>query len=144
MLYQHKPRGGNSEWQETAKERFHAAVGHDITVHVIDCKEIASDVVFFAVERSKLNESLPTEAASANRRMAMVGNEEVITNAEKLTAAEVIGRRVLCPACHKKEFKTWPMGWDSHVAHACPGVSGDTQSQRKALFKNTFAHLFKV
>jgi hypothetical protein len=36
-----------------------------------------------------------------------------ILNAAVLTAADVVHKRVLCPACMEKEFERWPGGWDA-------------------------------
>ena len=38
-----------------------------------------------------------------------------------LSAKDVSGKAVLCPACHSKVFAKWPSGWDAHAAHACDG-----------------------
>ncbi len=66
-----------------------------------------------------------------------------ITNAEELTAGQVIGHRVRCPACHEMVFHRWPEGWDSHAAHRCAGVPPGSQVRRKQHFKWRFAHLFR-
>lgn len=52
--------------------------------------------------------------------------------------------RMMCPACGKKEFKRWPLGWDAHVAHSCEGLAAGQPEARKAEFKNRFVHLFKT
>lgn len=67
----------------------------------------------------------------------------VITNAEELTAGQVIGNRVRCPACHDMVFQRWPEGWDSHAAHRCAGVPPGSQARRKLHFKWRFTHLFR-
>jgi hypothetical protein len=40
----------------------------------------------------------------------------------------------VCPACEKKIFVRWPSGWDSHAAHRCSGVEGDTAEERKRAY----------
>jgi hypothetical protein len=67
----------------------------------------------------------------------------VVTNAAELTAGEVVNQRVLCPGCHKIIFKKWPLGWDAHVATICAGVKSGGEEERKAYFKQRFAHLFQ-
>jgi len=42
----------------------------------------------------------------------------VIGDVSGLSVDDVVHRRVLCPACHEKEFAMWPEGWDSHAAQA--------------------------
>jgi hypothetical protein len=70
-------------------------------------------------------------------------NAGVITNAEQLTAQEVVHKRVLCPGCHDKVFELWPEGWDAHSAFKCSGVKSGSQEERKADFKARFIHLFR-
>lgn len=67
----------------------------------------------------------------------------VIVNAHALSADEVAMQRVLCPACEKKVFESWPGGWDSHAGHACTGVLASTETERKAEFRRRYEHLFK-
>ncbi len=67
----------------------------------------------------------------------------VIINAEELTAGQVIGHRVRCPACHDMVFQRWPEGWDSHAAHRCAGVPPGSQARRKQHYKWRFSHLFR-
>jgi len=50
------------------------------------------------------------------------------------------GSGVMCPACGLKNFKSWPSGWDAHVAHRCPGVQGATPAERKNDFRIRFLH----
>lgn len=52
LFYQHAPLG-DKNWLNYSKEAFGKAVGEDIPVDIIMCKEIAHDVVFFVVERSR-------------------------------------------------------------------------------------------
>jgi hypothetical protein len=67
----------------------------------------------------------------------------VITNAADLSANELAGQRVLCPACEKKIFETWPGGWDAHAAHACTGVQAATEERRKSEYRQRFGSLFR-
>ncbi len=52
LLYQHA-RLGDRNWLNSARQEFCQAVGTDVPVETITCNAIASDVVFFMVERSK-------------------------------------------------------------------------------------------
>ena len=70
-------------------------------------------------------------------------SEGVIINANELIVDEVVGDRVLCPACQNKVFQVWPEGWDAHAAHRCLGVSGSTHEERKAEFKRQWSRLFR-
>ena len=66
-----------------------------------------------------------------------------IVNARDLVAEEVIGERVLCPACSDKVFQVWPEGWDAHSVFRCVGIRGSTQEEKKANFKQRFHYLFR-
>jgi len=67
----------------------------------------------------------------------------VIVNPEGLEAAQVVGRRVRCPACRDLVFQSWPGGWDSHAATRCRGLSATGEADRKAEFKRRFGPLFR-
>lgn len=67
----------------------------------------------------------------------------IVLNAEELAAAQVVGRRVRCPACRTLVFESWPLGWDAHAASRCRGITAGTASARKATFKRRFEHLFR-
>ena len=67
----------------------------------------------------------------------------VIVNADDLTVGDVVGERVLCPACGNKVFEHWPLGWDAHSAHQCGALAGATEQARKDAFKERFGHLFR-
>lgn len=69
--------------------------------------------------------------------------EAVIEGADDLTAAEVVHRRVRCPACQEKVFERWPDGWDAHAAHRCQGLAAATEGGRKAEFRERYSHLFR-
>ncbi len=49
-----------------------------------------------------------------------------------------MGRGRLCPACGKKRFASWPLGWDAHAAHTCTGVTGGTPEERKRVFREIY------
>jgi hypothetical protein len=66
-----------------------------------------------------------------------------ILNAAVLSAADLVHKRVLCPACMEKEFARWPEGWDAHAAHRCKGLDGGSTESRKAEFKQKLGHLFR-
>lgn len=46
-----------------------------------------------------------------------------------------------CPACVKK-FKAFPLGWNAHAAHVCPGLQGETPEEREREYKLRFGNLF--
>ena len=52
LFYQHA-RLGDGDWLNSTKEEFGLAVGMDGPVDTVTCKEIANDVAFFVVDRSK-------------------------------------------------------------------------------------------
>lgn len=81
-------------------------------------------------------------SASNGSGEAEVG-QSVIRDAIGLSARDVAGRRVLCPACGEKTFDSWPAGWDSHAAHVCSGLTQNTPADRKAEFRDRFANLFR-
>lgn len=85
----------------------------------------------------------PRLAVARDAPPSQATQEEVVTNVDGLTAGDVIGKRVLCPACRKTIFKSWPGGWDAHVGSKCPGVSGTNEEARKADFKYRFSRLFR-
>jgi predicted RNase H-like nuclease len=88
------------------------------------------------------NERLTIPAAAGDRASERHAGD-VITDVGNLTWRDAAGRRVLCPACRGKEFRSWPAGWDAHAAHNCPGVNGTNDGARKADFKGRFGHLFR-
>jgi hypothetical protein len=67
----------------------------------------------------------------------------VVRNAEELRADQVIGRKVLCPACRSLVFQAWPGGWDAHAATRCRGLAAGGPAARKAEFKRRFGALFR-
>jgi hypothetical protein len=67
----------------------------------------------------------------------------MIKDVEKLTANDVVMKKVLCPVCKEKEFKKWPLGWDAHAATNCKKLKGTSPDERKRNFKNLFKHLFR-
>jgi uncharacterized protein (DUF433 family) len=67
----------------------------------------------------------------------------VIVNAADLRPDQVVGRKVLCPACRSLVFKTWPEGWDAHAEHKCSGVTANDPARRKSEFKRRYGFLFR-
>ncbi len=68
----------------------------------------------------------------------------VIVNTADLRPDQVVGRKVLCPACRSLVFKTWPEGWDAHAEHKCSGVTANDPVRRKAEFKRRYSYLFRT
>lgn len=52
LFYQHA-RLGDGQWLDSTRDDFRQAVGADVPINTITCNEIAKDVAFFVVERSK-------------------------------------------------------------------------------------------
>jgi len=61
LFYQHA-RLGDGDWLNSTKGKFGQAVGLTIPVDTVTCKEIANDVAFFVVERSKWVDTLAAES----------------------------------------------------------------------------------
>ena len=88
--------------------------------------------------------SVPLEPAVEQASLLPRTNSAgVVINAEELGSGQVVGRRVRCPACRSLVFKSWPEGWDSHVAKRCRGLRGRDEAGRKAEFKRRYADLFR-
>jgi uncharacterized protein (DUF433 family) len=91
-----------------------------------------------------LAKALPVEPAAVQRSLLpRTDRAGVIVNAEELAAGQVIGRRVLCPACRTLVFRSWPGGWDAHAATRCRGLTARTAADRKAEFKRRYETLFR-
>jgi hypothetical protein len=88
--------------------------------------------------------SIMNEFQRSEQRFGLVNRDAdgAITNAADLTADDVVGEKVLCPACRHKSFACWPEGWDGHAGHACM-IEGDTPEERKAAYKQRFRLLFR-
>jgi hypothetical protein len=88
--------------------------------------------------------SVMNEFQRAETRFALVNRDAdgAITNAADLVAEDVVGEKVLCPACGRKTFASWPEGWDGHAGHACT-IEGDTPEERKTVFKRRYRLLFR-
>jgi hypothetical protein len=76
----------------------------------------------------------PAQPASTSRE---------IGEFDEVTAGDVSGKRVRCPACREKVFASWPLGWDAHVGSRCAGATGRTAEERKDSFKRQYRHLFR-
>jgi hypothetical protein len=57
LFYQHA-RLGDGNWLNSTKGEFVKALGSDVPVDTVTCKEIASDVAFFVVDRIKWVDSV--------------------------------------------------------------------------------------
>jgi len=88
--------------------------------------------------------SVMAELQQGEPRFSLVNRdaEGAITNPADLTAEDVVGEKVWCPACAEKLFVAWPEGWDGHAAFACK-LEGESAEARKAEFKARFRHLFR-
>jgi hypothetical protein len=89
-----------------------------------------------------------TSDGPAGQSKAKAPHSSGYLDPEGLTAEQVQGRKLLCPACKEPIFKSWSSGWDGHAGHRCEGLSiqrpplGDPAA-RKAEFKRRFRHLFR-
>lgn len=52
LFYQHA-RLGDGDWLNSTREEFRQALGGSVPIETVTCNEIANDVAFFVVERSK-------------------------------------------------------------------------------------------
>lgn len=68
--------------------------------------------------------------------------EGYITNGVELSCDDVVGQKVLCPAC-SHPLNHWPFGWDEHAAKVCGGLNPSDEATRKQEFKDRFRHLFR-
>lgn len=91
-----------------------------------------------------LGESVPLDPAPPQRSLLpRLDPTGVIQNAEELAGTQVIGKRVVCPACRGLVFKSWPEGWDSHAERRCRGLSAKDGDGRKAEFRRRYGYLFR-
>ena len=87
---------------------------------------------------------VPLERGPAQRSLLpRLDAAGVIVNAEELSAGQVVGKRVRCPACRMLVFRSWPEGWDGHAALRCRGIQASGPVARKSEFKRRFGQLFK-
>lgn len=161
MVYQHFPRQARESFVAALVERAEAETGGEAAALV------TPDTVFLLVMQERHRAYfwkriahviegtgrrfrlwMPDAALQApNRRLRAlpeVPTGPVITDTEGLVAADVSGRRVVCPACQTHTFRQWPSGWDAHAAHRCSGVTGATGEARKRTFKERWRHLFNA
>lgn len=86
----------------------------------------------------------PKQTQQTGRVLVQRNANGVIINANNLTVNDVVGDRVLCPACGEKVFEQWPFGWDAHSAYQCRGMSANaTAKARKVAYKMRYCHLFR-
>lgn len=100
------------------------------------------ETILLGLDRLVEQESVPVGPPQASL-LPRTDRAGVIVNADELAADLVIGRKVLCPACHTLVFQSWPEGWDSHAEHKCPGIHAVDPERRKAEFKRRFESLFR-
>ncbi|MEO8450713.1 MAG: DUF433 domain-containing protein [Gemmatimonadota bacterium] len=91
-----------------------------------------------------LLEGVPLDPGPPQRSLLpRLDSAGIIQNAEELSAKQVIGKRVLCPACRSLVFKAWPEGWDSHAERRCRGLSVKGGTERKEEFRRKYGYLFR-
>ena len=99
-------------------------------------------VVAWALEELIQRERLPAAPPQASL-LPRTDERGAIINPADLSADQVVGRKVLCPACRKLVFQSWPEGWDAHAEHRCAGVTATDPVRRKQEFKKRYGHLFR-
>ncbi len=100
-------------------------------------------VLAFALEQLIERERIPAQTPQASL-LPRSDERGVIVNGADLRANQVVGRKVLCPACRTMVFQLWPEGWDSHAEHRCAGITAVDPVRRKAEFKRRYGHLFRA
>jgi uncharacterized protein (DUF433 family) len=124
----------------------HLERGKDLESFLAAHPELSRDLVAqaLALGLEALLADVPLDRArpqvSLLPRMDAAG---AIVNAEELSAGQVVGKRVRCPACRMLVFRSWPEGWDAHAAMRCRGLAAGDPEARKAEYKRRFDHLFK-
>lgn len=124
----------------------HLDRGKDLEAFLSANPELPRETALAALALSleALLRDVPLDAGPSQRSLLpRLDGGGTITNAEELSAGQVVGKKVRCPGCRALVFQSWPEGWDGHAATRCRGVQGATQAARKAEFKRKFAQLFK-
>lgn len=124
----------------------HLDRGGDLQAFIDRYPSVSREVVLAAcaLGLEALIQAAPLEPAVAQRSLLpRIDRAGVILNAEELAADQVIGRKVLCPACRTLAFQSWPGGWDAHAATRCRGLAGRDPVARKAEFKRRYEVLFR-
>lgn len=124
----------------------HLDRGKDLEAFLAANPELPRDTVLsaLALGLEALLKDVPLDPGPSQRSLLpRTDGSGTIINAEELSAGQVVGKRVRCPACRALVFQAWPEGWDGHAATRCRGVQGPNQEARKAEYKRRFAQLFK-
>ncbi len=105
-------------------------------------REVALGALALGLEA--LLRDVPLEVGPSQRSLLpRLDADGVIVNADELSVGQVVGKRVRCPACRMLVFRSWPEGWDAHVATRCRGTQGTGPEARKAEFKRRYGQLFR-
>jgi len=107
----------------------------------LDLKQVLA-VMAWALDDLIQRERIPPSPPQASL-LPRTDDKGVINNAADLSADQVVGRKVLCPACRKLVFRSWPEGWDAHAEHRCAGITAVDPTRRKNEFKKRYGHLFR-
>ena len=105
-------------------------------------REQVTAVLAHALAEVIERERIPPDPSQGSL-LPRVDDRGVIVNAADLRPDQVVGKKVLCPACRSLVFKTWPEGWDAHAEHKCSGVTANDPARRKAEFKRRYGFLFR-
>ena len=124
----------------------HLDRGGELDAFLTKYPSVSRDVALAAcaLGLEALVESVPLEPAPPQRSLLpRLDPAGVIQNAEELAFTQVIGKRVVCPACRGLVFKSWPEGWDSHAERRCRGLSAKDGEGRKGEFRKRYGYLFR-
>ena len=105
-------------------------------------REQVTAVLAHALAEVIERERIPPDPSQGSL-LPRVDDRGVIVNAADLRPDQVVGKKVLCPACRSLVFKTWPEGWDAHAEHKCSGVTANDPARRKSEFKRRYGFLFR-
>jgi hypothetical protein len=99
-------------------------------------------VVAWALDELVERERIPPVPSQASL-LPRTDERGVIINTPELRPDQVVGKKVLCPACRRLVFQSWPEGWDAHAEHRCAGITAVEPARRKQEFKRRYGHLFR-
>jgi uncharacterized protein (DUF433 family) len=107
----------------------------------LDARQVRA-VLTLALEDLIERERLPPSPPQASL-LPRTDDQGVIVNPADLSADQVVGRKVLCPACRRLVFQSWPEGWDAHAEFKCAGITAVEGTRRKGEFKSRYGYLFR-
>ena len=135
----------NDKWAHAHKSNLFD--NRDITTSIDHVKRLldatnTTEATEAKIELEKIEKEFGDFVRSTQPQKPDIVNGAIEIN-ENHTADNISGKKVLCPACEKFYFKTWPLGWDGH-ALKCSGLSKNSHSERKSEFLHRFGYLIKA